>query len=64
MLLIELIEIFGVSWLDLASESMMEDDENDVGWLERFLRFGDMIEFVDIVYVNILIKVNYRSGQK
>lgn len=50
--------------MDLASESMMEDDENDVGWLERFLRFGDMIEFVDIVYVNILIKVNYRSGQK
>lgn len=51
MLLIELIEIFGVSWLGLASESMTEDDENDVGWLERFLRFGGMIEFVDIVYV-------------
>lgn len=51
MLLIDLIEIFGVNWLDLASENMVEDDENDVGWLGRFLRFGGMIEFVDLVYV-------------
>lgn len=51
MLLIDLIEIFGVNWLDLASENMVEDDENDVGWLGRFLRFGGMIKFIDLVYV-------------
>lgn len=30
----------------------MEDDKNDVGWLKRFLRFGGMIEFGDLVYVS------------